>query len=49
LIERETKGKELVTVSNFLMRKHNLFAELMIDPYTFKNFMNAIQEGYQDV
>lgn len=42
LVEKETKGNELVVVSCFLMRKHQLFNDLMIDPYTFTNFMRAV-------
>ena len=41
-ISKETKGHELSIISNYLMRKHSLFNELMIDPYTFNNFTKAI-------
>lgn len=48
-MQKETKGNELVTISTFLMRKHMLFHDLMIDPYTYSNYMKAIQNGYQNV
>jgi len=48
-VHRETKGRELVTIAYYLYQKHSLFKELMIDPVTFLNFVNAIQSGYKDV
>jgi len=31
------------------MKKHDLFAQMMIDPNTFYNYSKAVQEGYEKV
>lgn len=48
-LQRETNNNELVVVTNFFMKKHDLFSKLKINPETFYNFSKAIQDGYRPV
>ncbi len=46
---RETNGNELVVCSTYIMEKHNLFEECMIDPKTFSRFVESVQTGYHEI
>lgn len=48
-LNKETKGDEMIVCSTYLFCKHNLFANLTIDPDTFDKFIRHIQAGYFDV
>ena len=41
-LQRETKNNELVVLTNFLMKKHDLFSNLKINQETFYNFSKSI-------
>ena len=48
-LHNETNGNEMITLSTYLIYKHNLFVELTIELNTFGMFIKNIQEGYNDV
>ena len=48
-LHKETNGNEMVTLTTYLVYKHNLFVDLTIDLNTFGMFIRNIQEGYHDV
>lgn len=48
-LHNETNGNEMVTLTTYLMYKHNLFYEIAIELSTFATFIRNIQEGYKDV
>lgn len=48
-LERETNGNEMIVCATYLLYRHDLFANLSIDPNTFNKFISSIQDGYNDV
>lgn len=48
-LSNATNGNELITVSTFLLNRHNLFVACAIDPASYYNFITCIQSRYCEV
>lgn len=48
-VRKETQKNEMVVITTYLLRKHNMFINLKIDPEVFMRYMRKIQDGYFDV